>query len=103
MDRITEYYLGGDISSGEINGRKHIATGTKTYIKGLAEKIERLREWDLRKYNSPEDPNYHPKLDKTYFLDDDHHNIYRMITRSLNWTITLDGYIFQHSVTTLAR
>ena len=62
---IPEYYLGGDVSSGESNGAKYNATSAKTYIKELVEKIERIMGWDLRKYNSPEDPNYYPEINKS--------------------------------------
>ena len=61
---IPGYYLGGNVSSGEINWAKHIATSAKTYIKRLVKKIERMMGWDLRKHNSLEDPNYHRKLNQ---------------------------------------
>ena len=81
---IPEYYPGGDVSPGKINGAKYIAISSKIYIKRLMEKIEKIMSWDLRKYNSPEDPDYHPELDESELLNEENHTIYRMVTGSLN-------------------
>ena len=91
------------MSSGKINRVKYIATSAKTYIKRLVEKIERIMSWDLRKYNSPKDPNYYPERDKSELLSEDNHTIYRIFIGSLNWTVTLGRYDVQHSVTILAQ
>ena len=55
------------MSSGEGNGAIYNATGVKTYIKQLVEKIKRIMSQNLRRYNSPEEPNYHLKIDKSNY------------------------------------
>ena len=73
---------------GTVNDNKYIATSAKTYIKRLIEKIERIMKWDLRKYNSPENPLYHPELDESNVLDTYNHSIFRMVIGSLYRTVT---------------
>ena len=88
---------------GTVNNDKYIATTAKTYIKSFIKKIERIMNSDLRKYNSPENPLYHPELDESDVFNTCNHSIFRMIIGSLYWTVTLGHYDVQHAVSTLAR
>ena len=72
-------------------------------LKVLLRKIERVMNWNLRKYISPENLLHHEELDESDLLDTYHHSIFHMIIGNLNWTVTLGQYNVQHAVSTLAR
>ena len=84
-----EYYLGGDLQQRKVDNYTCYETHAKTYITRITDKIEKLMEWTLRSYMSPEDPNYSPELDETPLLGPEQHSQYRMIIGSLNWLVTL--------------
>ena len=54
------------------------------------------------KYNSSKDSNYHPEIVESKLLSDNHHTIFRMIIRGLNWKVILSRYDVQYSVINLA-
>lgn len=60
-------------------------------------------EWTLRHYQSPEDPDYHPEIDESEFLDDDGVSKFRMMVGSLNWLVVLGRYDLCHATSTMAR
>ena len=84
-----KYYLGSDLHQPNVDNYTCYKTHAKTYITCITDKIEKLMEWLLRSYMSPEDPNYSPELDKTPLLGPEQHLQYRMIIGSLNWLVTL--------------
>ena len=100
---IPEYYLGADIEEVRVDGKKYIATSAKTYIKRTLERIIELNEWQLRNYNSPADPDYHPELDITPFLNEDQHSKFRMMIGCLNWMVTLGRFDLLQVTMTLSR
>ena len=51
-------YLGGNLHQHKVDIYTCYETHAKTYITHIIDKIEKLMEWSLRSYMSPEDPNY---------------------------------------------
>ena len=98
-----EYYLRGDLQQRKVDDYTCYETHAKTYITRITDKIEKLMEWTLRSYMSPEDPNYAPELDETPLLGPEQHSQYRMIIGSLNWLVTLGRYDIYHAASTMAR
>ena len=97
------YYLGGDVRKIKVDGVHMWSTDAKTYINRVCEKIEKLMEWTLRSYMSPENPDYHPELDETDFLPNDGISKYRMMIGSLNWVVTLGRFDLCHATHAMAR
>ena len=64
-----KYYLGGDLQQHKVDNYTCFETHPKTFITRITYKIEKLMEWSLRSYMSPEDPNYSPELEKHHFWD----------------------------------
>ena len=99
-----EYYLGGDVNIKYVEDEiDYLETNARTYIKRICGKLEELMDWKFRNYSSPEDPDYHPEIDETPFLQGDDISKYRMMVGSLNWLITLGRYDVHHAASTLAR
>ena len=98
-----KYYLGGDLHQHKVDNYTCYETHPKTCITHITDKIEKLMEWSLRSYMSPEDPNYSPELNKTPLLGPEQHSQYRMIIGSLNWLVTLRCYDIYHAASTMAR
>ena len=98
-----EFYLGGNVSKAEINGKIRTVLSAKTYIKNCSEKIEKLFSTTLRQYGSPMDPLYHPETDTTELLGPEDVSKYRMLIGSGNWIVTLGRFDIHYAVGTLAR
>ena len=56
-----------------------------------------------RNYTVPLDPEYNPELDESPLLEDSEGQIYRMLTGSAQWAITLGRMDIQYSVSMLSR
>jgi len=97
------YYLGGDLKQIKVDGQIRFMTDAKTYINRVTDKIEKLMDWTLRSYMSPEDPDYHPELDKRDFLSPDDVSKYGMMVGSLNWVVILGQYDVCHATQVMAR
>ena len=97
------YYLGGDMKKVKVKNMHLWSMCAKTYIVRVCEKIEKLMEWTLRSYMSPENPDYHPELDESDFLSAESISKYRMMVGSLNWAVTLGRFDVCHATHNLAR
>ena len=98
-----EYYLGGDVEEIRVEGSIRMVLSSKTYIRNICEKIEKLFELVLHKYNAPMDEKYHPELDSTELLTGDNITKYRMLIGCGNWAVTLGRYDVHYAISTMAR
>ena len=101
---VPEYYLGGDVARRK-NGNETYTTvlTAKTYIKNIVDKIERLFEITLKSYHSPLEGGYHPELDNTPLLEEEEISKYRMLTGSLNWSVTIGRIDVMFAAVTMSR
>ena len=97
------YYLGGDLKKITVDGEEMWTTSATTYIARVCEKIEKLMEWKLRGYMSPEHSEFHPELDTSDTLEEEEVSKYRMMVGSLIWVIVLGRFALCHVTQNLAR
>ena len=57
---------------------------SRTYIKNICEKIEKLFQITLKNYHSPLEGGYHPELDDSNYLNDEEISKYRMLVGSMS-------------------
>ena len=69
---VPEYYLGGDFEIHKsFKGVETFAFGAKTYLSNVCERIEKLIDMILKKYETPLATGDHPEIDDTGLLDSD--------------------------------
>ena len=101
-ESIPEYFLGGDVLSVKIGETKTFALSAKTYIQGLAPRIEKY-VGSFQHHCFPMDPKYRPEVDTSTLLQGEDVTVYRMMIGSALWAVTLGRYDVQYATITLAK
>ncbi|CAB9520597.1 hypothetical protein SEMRO_1118_G243120.1 [Seminavis robusta] len=98
---IPEYYSGGDLLT--FNPETGLwEFSAKTYIENLIPKLEALYKITLKNYGSPMEPEDHPELDESPYLDSTRVTQYQMLVGCGQWAVTLGRIDIQYTVNTMA-
>ena len=57
----------------------------------------------IKKYQTPMDPDYHPELDDSAFLEPDQISQYKPMLGSVNWVLTLGRFDIAYALNTMSR
>ena len=102
---MPDYFLGAEYGriKGDYSDRGVTSTwSAKTYLVNVIEKVERIFG-ELRTFTCPMDPDYHPELDETDFIETVEISKYRMLTGSAQWAITLGRVDIIYATSMLSR
>ena len=103
---IPEYYLGGNVEYLDEHWTKdgiNIAFSARTYINNVIPKFEKLIGKEFKNVKTPMAENCHPELDDSPLLSSNDSALYRSITGSLNWIVTLGRFDVQYATSVLSR
>ena len=103
---IPEYYLGGNMESMDDHWKRegiNLGFLAQTYIKNMVPKYEKLFDRELKTYKTPMAEDYHPEVDDSPFVSMDDAAIYRSITGSINWLVTLGRFDLAYANSTMSR
>ena len=67
----------------------------KTYIKNVVARIEGLLGITLKNYGSLIVTDYHPEIDESEQLDQEHNKIYQTMIGCAQWAVRLGRYDIQ--------
>ena len=73
------------------------------YIENVITKFEELFGGEIRKHKTPMEEKYHPELNDLPLCDKERSSIFRSISGSLNWIITLERFDVNYTTMSLAR
>ena len=103
---IPEYYLGGNVEYLDEHWSKegiNIAFSARTYINNIIPKFEKLVGREFKSVKTPMAENCHPELDDSPLLTSNDAALYRSITGSLNWIVTLGRFDIQYATSAMSR
>lgn len=95
-----KYHIGGDFTR-DPDGT--LCYGAKTYIKRMLANYQRMFGTMPQEANSPLEPNDHPELDTSEFLEDEDIKKYQSLIGALQWAISLCRYDINCAVMTMGR
>ncbi len=81
----------------------NIGFSAQTYIKNMVPRFEKLFEGELRTFKTPMPDDYHPEVDDSPLVNSDNAAIYRSITGSINWLVTLGRFDLAYANSTMSR
>ena len=100
-----EFFLGASVGKvkGNYNDKKStISLSAHIYLKNLITQLEE-KLGVLKCYTIPMDPEYKPELDDSPLLGEEESSMYRTLTGSAQWAITLGRMDIQYPTTVLSR
>ena len=100
-----EFFLGASVGKvkGNYNDKKStISLSAHIYLKNLITQLEE-KLGVLKCYTVPMDPEYKPELDDSPLLGEEESSMYRTLTGSAQWAITLGRMDIQYPTTVLSR
>ena len=102
-----QYYLGGDVNKLDSQWQQEGLTeafSAETYITNLVPKVAKMiGEENIKKSVVPMDPDYHPELDETPFVNADKISQYKSMIGSLNWVHTLGRFDIAFALNCMSR
>jgi hypothetical protein len=80
-----------------------LSFGPKTYIGKMLDNYERMFGSKPKEYSSPLEPNDHPELDDTEFLDPEGIKQYQSMIGAAQWAISLGRFDIHTSIMTMSH